>query len=184
MDSTYLRFASYNSQGSSISRMETLKDISRNHDVILVQEHWLHSSQLNMFENNIPNMCSHGVSSIKDNDVLVGRPHGGVACLWRRSLKAKVTPLVTNNERICAIRLEMIHITLLIICVYMPCDTNSYQSHTATTYCDVLQCINDLCANESVENIVLGGDFNTDLSRQNSVNCQLANASVIYYVYG
>ncbi len=181
MDSTSLRLASYNSQGSGVSRIQTLKDISLNHDVILVQEHWLHSSQLSIFESNIPDMCAHGVSAIKDNAILVGRPHGGVACLWRRSLKAKVTPVDINNERFCALKLEMKHTTLLIICVYMPCDSNIRYSHTSNMYRDVLHCITELCNNECVDSIIIGGDFNTDRSRQNSVNRQLA-VSVIAVV--
>ncbi len=170
MDSTPLRIITYNSQGTGISRILTLKDLCQDHDIVLVQEHWLHSSQLNVFEHNLPDMCVHSVSAITDTNILVGRPHGGVACLWKKTLKAKVTPVATNNNRLCAIKIEMIHITLLIICLYMPCDTNICHSNTANVYRDVLQCVKDLCDTEHVDQIILGGDLNTDRSRHNSVN--------------
>ena len=141
-------------------------------DIVLVQEHWLHNSQLHVFENRIPDICAHAVSAIKDNDVLVGRPHGGVACLWRRTLACKVSPLNTNNERLCAIKLESTELTIIIVSVYMPCDTEILDSSSANVFREVLQCISDLCHSEGVDNVIMGGDFNMDFSRNRSVNRQ------------
>ena len=149
-----IQIASYNSHGSGISRIETLKELTR------------------VCDNRIPDICAHAVSAIKDNDVLVGRPHGGVACLWRRTLACKVSPLNTNNERLCAIKLENTELTVIIVSVYMPCDTEILDSSSANVFREVLQCISDLCHSEGVDNVIIGGDFNMDFSRNRSVNRQ------------
>ncbi len=178
MDSTSLSITSYNSQGSGSSRLHVVMELSRVHDIILLQEHWLHSSQMHILERNTPDMYVHGISAINDTDVLVGRPYGGVACLWRKSLKCKVTPIETNSNRLCAIKCEFDDTAILIISVYMPCDSKIYDSDNANLFRDSIVCIRDLCINAGTDNIIIGVDWNIDLSRVDSVNRQYAESFI------
>ncbi len=56
------------------------------HDFLLVQEHWLQSSQLHVFQDNIKNIHSYGVSGMNEFELHSGRTYGGCAILWRDSL--------------------------------------------------------------------------------------------------
>ena len=55
--------------------------------------------------------------------ILQGRPYGGRAILFRKSLIGSISMVSTNSKWFCAIRLsdQTGHI-LLIICVYLPTD--------------------------------------------------------------
>jgi len=118
-----LRICTYNSHGSGASRLEYVKYLCCHHDLVFIQEHWLRNCEIHKYVDYIDYIDVHGSSSMADNELLVGRPHGGTAILWRKSLGFKVIPIDVNSNRLCAVRLTGDDIDILMFCVYMPCDT-------------------------------------------------------------
>ena len=54
---------------------------------MFLQEHWLHSDELAKLNNVHPNFNGIGVSAIDTSSgMLIARPFGGVAGLWRDTL--------------------------------------------------------------------------------------------------
>ena len=84
---------------------------------MLLQEHWLCDDQLNCLNMLSTDHVSVGVSGFSNDCVLSGRPYGGCAILWRKTLSLTVTPIITNSRRICALLFRGDGISLLCVCV-------------------------------------------------------------------
>ena len=67
-----------------------ISDISDDFDLCFIQEHWLLGAQLDSLTFS-SQFCSHGVSGMDDDSVLLGCPFGGI--IYRKSLSAVVTNL-------------------------------------------------------------------------------------------
>jgi len=63
------------------------------------------------------------------HDVLVGRPHGGTAILYRKSLRNFITKLPSPDPRISAVVMQTDVGPLLIVCVFMPTDYGTGECH-------------------------------------------------------
>ena len=134
------------------------------HDFVLIQEHWQWKANLTVFQENISGISSHGVSAMDDQKLLIGRPHGGIAILWRSNLRLCVTPIPCDNNRICAVKVSLPsgELCFLLVNVYMPVDVPQNKQG----YTDVLHAVSAVCENEGEGRIIFGGDFNTDFMRQ------------------
>ena len=79
----------------------------------------------------------YGKSGMKENELLLGRPYGGVAILVERSLVCRVNPVtISDNNRIFACTLEMNEgPSLLLINVYMPCGDSSERAQNEFFEC-------------------------------------------------
>ena len=108
-----------------------------------------------------------GVSGVDSKkDIIQGRPHGGVAILWHKSLNNKITVLITGNKRICAISVNISDKqSVLIITVYMPCDNRSHSPDEE--FIDVLNNVEQLLIQSSCNCVILCGDMNTSFTRNN-----------------
>ena len=60
------------------------------------------------------------MSGFGNDEVLSGRPYGGCALFWRKSMSFTPVYVTTDSRRVCAIRLNRIDCNLLCLCVYMP----------------------------------------------------------------
>ena len=103
--------------------------------------------------------------------VLQGRPHGGCAILWSNSLKAIVTPIESHNRRVCAVKIEIAHIIILLACVYLPVDTK-FDHANLSEYIEALCCVSSLACKHGIEHVILGGDMNTDMRRHESLHTE------------
>jgi len=55
------------------------------HDFVLLQEHWLLPSELGVLNSVHPEFFSFGLSAVDiTTDILIGRPYGGTAILYRK----------------------------------------------------------------------------------------------------
>lgn len=172
-----LVISSYNSTGLSDSRKETIKDmlISENVDLLMLQETWLLSSQINSLSSLHPDYMAHGVSGMCDRTELIsGRPYGGVGILWHRSLAAHVKPVGCNNKRLCAVTMTLGYLKLLLVNVYLPCD-NHLQMTVEPEYQDALDDILCMWLESDANTLIVGGDFNTDPRRHNAHTAALIN---------
>ena len=77
----------YNSHGSGPDRVAYINTLLKRNDIICIQEHWLFDSALNKLENSLTNAYVHGISGMKENELITGRPFGGVAIVWNKTIK-------------------------------------------------------------------------------------------------
>lgn len=165
----------YNSQGLSAGRIEYIKDLCRSHDIVLIQETWLLNDNLKYIEDRVPGVTSHGVSSIDDSSILVGRPYGGCSILWKKSMVCNATPITNISKRMCAVNFKLPSgLCILVVNVYMPCD---HIVGNLPEYRGVLDEIAGMVAMDGVDYLILGGDWNTDFVR-NSQNTIALNAFI------
>lgn len=159
-----LTLCSYNSQGLGDGRIEYIDKLCENHDIVLVQETWLLKDNLSSISDKVNNMCGHGVSAVDDATLLVGRPHGGCSILWKRSLILQATPVINiESKRLCAVIFRLPSgISLLVVNVYMPCD--SIVANIAE-YRKILDEISSIALSTGADLLIFGGDFNTDFNR-------------------
>jgi hypothetical protein len=81
-----LRITSYNCRGlkTSINDVQDLCSVSDN---VFLQETWLLPHEITMLSHLHPDFDCNGSSAVTiDQGVIEGRPHGGLAVLWRKIL--------------------------------------------------------------------------------------------------
>lgn len=166
-----LTVGTYNCKGNGQDRIEYIKNIMQSCDVLLLQEHWLFEENICTLEQKIDGINIFGVSAMDSNKLLTGRPHGGCAIMYKNDLMYPISPIDTGNPRICAGQVKFSDtVSFLLFCIYMPCDTTFDQSNI-DVYDNVLEDIRNICSKFSnIDHILIGGDFNTDLSRRQSLH--------------
>lgn len=172
---TTMKFMSYNSRGHGKDRLDYIQHLMSNCDILFLQEHWFLEKDIKSLELYINDVHVYGVSGMNDHQLLVGRPYGGCALLINKNVKCSFSPLSINN-RCCAGILKLPSGTeMLIFNVYMPCDTTTDLCNLAT-FQEVLQDIScTMSQNSHIEYVLIGGDCNTDLSRNLSLHSQALN---------
>ncbi len=104
--------------------------------------------------------------------VLRGRPRGGVAIVWNAEMNAKVTPIDSESQHVCAVLIEYNSNKVLLICVYMPVDDNR-PNQNIIEYNYVFNDIKTICNSVDAQQVIIGGDLNTDLVRDHYCTCAL-----------
>ena len=109
-----------------------------------------------------------GISGVDHTvSILQGRPKGGVALLYRKSLSCYIKHIKISHRRTCAISITIDNVSCLILSVYMPCDT--YLVNTVNSefvYC--IDNIENVLHSCDFNHIIITGDFNTNFSRDNA----------------
>ena len=141
-----LSFTSYNSRGLGAGRMDYIHKLTDGHDFVFIQEHWQLTSQLSIFQDQIPGICSHATSANNDSQLLSGRGFGECAILWNAKLNLLITPIDWRNDRICAVRVKSSdgQSEFALFSVYMPIDTRHDRENVAV-YNGVLNDIMAVC---------------------------------------
>ena len=134
---------------------------------IISQEHWLFTENIPSFAEKVGNVNIHATSGMDETKLLLGRPYGGCAILWKKSLNCIVSPIESGNQRIVAGLLSFHNIKTLLCNVYMPCD-GDYHDPLGQSFDNVLSDVRSLVEMNSADFVVLGGDLNTELNRPNS----------------
>ena len=153
---------SYNSQGSGPGKLEYISQLLHDHDLVLLQKHWLMASQFGIYSQQIKDCYSHCISAMSSTEILQGRPYGGCSILWKKNLVACVSPISTVSKRLCAIMIMMNNVSLLLCNVYMPTGTSA---SSMEEYRSVLNKIKSIILNNNCIYVIIGGDFNTDFSK-------------------
>ena len=161
-----------------LTQFDYLKSLCSSHQFVILQEHWLLPENLNIFENEIPNISCHASSAVDSGQLLHGRPHGGCAIMWSTYIECTVTPIESQNKRICAVTIELNDMKLLLANVYMPTDT-LYDLGNQLEFESVLSCLSSLANVCDPDGIIFGGDFNTDFSRVLSLHSKSLAAYVL-----
>ena len=110
-------------------------------DVLCLQETWTIDSNISMFSsihNNYLFTCISGIDHT--TDIIMGRPQGGVAILYKKSLSDIIKHITITNRRLCSINITVDNSSLVILSIYMPCDNYS-RTIVNQTFSD---CIDDI----------------------------------------
>ena len=130
-----------------------------NPDVLLLQEHWLTPANLNKFDSHFTNYFSFGcsaMSTIVQTGMLRGRPFGGVISLVKNSLRS-ITHTIHCDDRFAIIKIgNCLSALRWIYYREIVCE-------------DLLSEVDVWCQANSDCNVVIAGDFNTDLDSADNV---------------
>ena len=164
--SNSLVFGTYNSRGYAPDRVNYVKHLLSLCHVLFIQEHWLFEADLARLCNNLTNVSYVGVSGMNQNELILGRPYGGTAILYRNGMNCRVKSIECNNSRICACIITWPNgITLLFVNVYLPYE-KPHDRLSLIEFRDVIEdVIRIIDANDDIDHIVFGGDLNSDLTR-------------------
>ena len=171
-----LRIISYNCRGWRGSS-PYVSDLLSSCDILLIQEHWLFRENFNVL--NISDQFIYtAVSGMDSSNLLVGRPFGGCAIMYRKSLLACVKSIPTNSKRFCAVRLiDSNNFIILLINVYMPTDYG-----TSVSNVEFISCLSEIEAfidSQSFDSLIIGGDFNVDFSRASNNSLSLSDLCLL-----
>lgn len=121
--------------------VECVRRLCRTADVIALQETWLLPHDLSYLGNIDDRFAATGTSAVDTSvGVLRGRPHGGVALLWRKGLFQTVSVIKCNSVRLAGIKvLSNNNRYSLIFSVYMPTDCND-------NLIDFIECLSEISA--------------------------------------
>ena len=115
-------------------------------DVVFLQETWHLSNaceKLGTLHKDYTYFEQSGIDS--NSTIILGRPKGDLAILFKRSLAGYMSKLETNSHRVCAAHMKRDCIDILIINAYMPCD-NRRCNYVNPEYQSVIESIDVLIA--------------------------------------
>jgi len=153
-----LRIGSYNCQ-SVTANFDFIASLLTDLDVLLLQETFLHEHNKDILSSFGAEFDFAYVSSTRNADSFVGRSKGGLAIVWRNINEVEYVPQFFN-ERIMGIKLQYNFSTYLLLNVYLPCDYGDVNS--LIDYKFQLAELNNIVLQESYDEIMIIGDFNSD----------------------
>lgn len=157
-----LIISSYNCRGFNSTKSNYIASLMSKCNIMFLQETWLADAQSSLLASISPDIAYIGISGFDNCDILAGRPYGGCAILWQSAMLANVCPVDAHCRRICAARVSLDSIKLLLINVYMPFEDGV---ENTDEFVNVLTAIEDVIHDNSDCHVVLGGDFNVDFCR-------------------
>ena len=129
------------------------------HDIVFLQEHWLLPNELRLLNNAHDKFQSYGLSAVDISvDILVGRPFGGTAILYRKSLADQISIIASDESRITGIQLNTDSGPFLLLNVYMP--TNYGDESSLELYRDCLAKLHAVITDSDSLHTIVAGDFN------------------------
>ena len=151
-----LRITSYNCR-SVKNTCFSVTELTHCSDVVCLQETWLPIQELN-FLNTINSEFTYYATSPVDlsSQLLIGRPYGGVAFLYRKSLASCVQRVETSDNRLICIDMNVGCNCIRIINCYLPYSDGQNDAE----YIDYLTKLHCLISDHSNGNVFVIGDFN------------------------
>ena len=164
-----MKISSYNCQ-SSKRNIGGIRQLCDRSDIVFLQEHWLPPDDLPTLNNIHFDFVSFGLSSMNMSDgLIVGRPYGGVAVLFKRSLMSVVKPVVYDNSRMLGLECSVGNVKFLLLNTYLPCNSpDNFDSFIF--YLGMIQAIID---DFDSPYVCVLGDFNSDIVKQTTFGKEL-----------
>ena len=170
-----LNVFSFNCSGFNSCLNEILKELKINSQIAFICEHWLQPCELPATQRLLQQegLLSFLKSSVDPEEVLLGRPHGGIGFICKKSKDLYFNFMDVNSDRICVMKVlekNSRKILLNVIGVYLPyfSGTTDQVSLYAETL-DKLQSAIDECADAP---ITVVGDMNASLPQQSTISRQ------------
>ena len=118
-----LTVTSFNCKGFKNRNFNYISKLFSNCEVMLFQEQWLRSFEFEEFRKVLPDCEYVSKTIMKDDDIIIGRPYSGVAILWKNKIAFTVEIIPTLSQRLVAIMCKKDDVSIIVFCVYMPCNT-------------------------------------------------------------
>ena len=154
-----LRISSFNCH-SIRKNVEVVKELMCKHHIVFIQETMLtedDTGYLSLLNDNFEYAAVP--SSINYNLDSCGRPQGGLAIYWNKSLKEYILPIFLNN-RTMGIEFIIFEKRILFLNAYLPCDYRDVDS--LVSYRSALAEITVFLDNATADEVILTGDLNCD----------------------
>lgn len=152
-----IRICTFNCRGVK-SSMPEIWQLCEMYDIVCLQEHWLLPCEVGTLSQVHANYLSWATSAVDiSSNLLVGRPYGGTAILYKRSLASAITVVDTSEPRMTAISVKMSGGSVLIVNVYMPTDYKTYDCYEE--YLDLCTKITALFDESEATHLFVTGDF-------------------------
>ena len=115
-----------------------------------------------------PDYLAYGVAATHDSEVLVGRPKGGLAILWHKSI-SNICKFVAipGTTRACALDISLGDENLVVANLYLPVDNQSKTS-VSQELIDVFDEVELFVRGCHGKHLIIGGDMNLDIARHNA----------------
>lgn len=158
-----LNIACYNARGIMPSACY-IGQLLDNHDIDIlgISEHWLFPNMLCFLDSIHPNYCGFGISNATLDPIISHhRGKGGVAFVYKKSLKPYVSAIDIENDRMCGLSLKLVNnIVINLIMMYLPSSACPIADYSQ--FIEIMYDIQSKLASESSELIFLG-DLNCEI---------------------
>ena len=154
-----LRISSYNCRSIKCN-VHCVQELCTTSDLICLQETWLPTQELGYLNSVDDNFSFYGTSPVDlTRQLLVGRPYGGVAFLFRKTLTPCIVRIETSDNRLICIDVKLQSCTLRVINCYLPYDDGTNDAE----FVDYLAKIHCLMEDHPSNDVIVIGDFNAHL---------------------
>lgn len=162
-----MSLTSYNCKSLGEDKYKIVSNLIDNSTFVLLQEHWQYEKKfiekVKGFKPNIECVVS---SPMNENITQLGRNKGGVAIIWKSNIECNIKIIKCISKRLCAIMVIVDEFKFILFNVYMPTDPGN-GNYDIAEYKEVLQEISVILLNSDTQVCILGGDWNSDISRNN-----------------
>ena len=116
-----MNFCSYNVKDFNPTKYETIRNLFHENTFLLIQETWLSEDEfINRFKNEFPESECISANKMDTGEIRAGRRHGGVGICYHNKVKCKIENISTTYKCICAQKIIIDEMCILVINVYMP----------------------------------------------------------------
>ncbi|XP_075990148.1 uncharacterized protein LOC142985788 [Anticarsia gemmatalis] len=149
-------FISYNCR-SVMRSIDCVKLLCQTADLIALQETWLMPHDIPLLGGIDRDFAYTGKSAVDTSaGILRGRPYGGVAILWRKSVFKCVSVVECKSVRLAAIKIALENRHFLVFSVYMPTEA----IENLTEFTDCLSEMSAIIDSNNEDSAYMLGDFN------------------------
>ena len=147
-----------------------LHELCLSYDIILLQEHWLLQSDIYKLNNVNTNFTAFDISSMNAKaslGILTGRPFGGVACLWKKSIfnHIKLLDFNVENGKYMSFSIKAGSQNIVVTNVYFPCVAPGHDYVVDSSF--IISHIETVFSQNPSANHILAGDFNFECKDNN-----------------
>ena len=157
--SNNINIISFNCAGVP-NKLPVIDNFCSNYDIIFLQETWLTSVNINILDTVHEDFCSHSVSAVDLGGPMLGRPHGGVSVLWKRSLGRNCSIKTFDDPRVIGLILDNGSRKLMCLNIYLPYFSNDNYDE----YLGYVGKISSIIEDYDHNDLMVIGDFNADVN--------------------
>jgi len=115
----HLKLVTFNCR-SVKSSINEVKQLCDSFDIIMIQEHWLLPHELSTLSAVHAEFMAVAKSAVNiERNILIGRPYGGTAILYRKDIANSITAVDSLDPRVCAVKIITNCRPVLFVCVYI-----------------------------------------------------------------
>ena len=192
-----ISLCTYNVKRYGKTKYDAINEIFHKNTFLLIQETWLSDVEfMRQFKVHFPGTECISTNKMDTGEIRAGRPYGGVGICYHNDIKCKIENVASTSKCICALTICIGELCILLINVYMPSSDNR---DDLDEYSNILEEINIICIKTATPHIIIGGDWNADLSRNygrsklfkdfitqenlyNPINLDISDVPYTYYV--